>query len=295
MSPNTDSTVTLRDGHRLAYTEWGTPDGQPVVYFNGTPGTRVWCPDEAATVGAEVRLIIPDRPGVGASEPVPFTLADVPRMAADLADALDISRFAVIGVSAGGSCAAACAALIPSRLTGVAIANSSLAKWNWEARPEVVAAWPEGDRAEFELVHRDRSAGVRLATANLAAYASELAERPEALHDDLAQAEGDRWFFDDPGRVAVFDAYIRDTFSQGVDAAVWEFIRVYFPWGFRLTDISIPVRIWHGGQDPWVRQEDIDYLVGAIPGASLVVWEDSGHLGFVKHWGEILGALTGGA
>ena len=84
-----DASVRMPDGRRLAYTEWGLPEGKPVMYFHGTPGCRMWCPDEDATSAAKVRLIMPDRPGIGRSDPLePRTLADWPKDVVALADAL---------------------------------------------------------------------------------------------------------------------------------------------------------------------------------------------------------------
>jgi pimeloyl-ACP methyl ester carboxylesterase len=60
-----------------------------------------------------------------------------------------------------------------------------------------------------------------------------------------------------------------------------------------MANIAIPVQIWHGSQDPWVSNADVEFQVNAIPRTSLVVWPDSGHLGFIKHWGEVLTAVTG--
>jgi len=289
-----DTTVTLRDGRRLAFTEWGSAAGQPVLYFHGTPGTRIWCPDERATVEADVRLVIPDRPGIGRSDPKErMTLADWCADVLELADALELSRFAVVGVSAGGPYAAACAALIPSRLTEVGIVSSRwLSRLDWEERPGIQDTWPADYQAEFELTRRDVIAGAKLAAVNFAPYVTELEEHPEVLHNDLMQAEGDRWFFADPGRTEIFDAHVRETWRQGLDAVAWELNVLYLPWGFRLADIPIPVHIWHGAQDPWVTTADIDFQVRTIPRSSLVVWPDSGHLGFVKHWSEILSTLT---
>jgi pimeloyl-ACP methyl ester carboxylesterase len=80
--------------------------------------------------------------------------------------------------------------------------------------------------------------------------------------------------------------------GRGLDAIKWELIDVFQPWGFRLADISIPVTIWHGSQDPRVKQEYIDFQAATIPNCSVVIWPDSGHLGFVKHWDEILEAVV---
>jgi pimeloyl-ACP methyl ester carboxylesterase len=253
----------------------------------------LWCPDEAATVEAGVRLICPDRPGIGRSDPKPRrTFADWTADVVELADQLEIGKFAVVGYSAGAPYASACAALIPDRLTAAGIACCRFANWSWEERPGVEATWSSQDRAEFELTRADPDAGAALAAANFAPYVAELTEHPEVLHDDLGQAEGDRWFFEDPDRVEAFDAFIREAWRQGVDVLAWELNGVYQPWGFRLAEISMPIHVWHGDQDPWVQRVDIDVIVSMIPNASLVLWPDSGHLGFAKHWGEILTTLT---
>jgi pimeloyl-ACP methyl ester carboxylesterase len=83
---------------------------------------------------------------------------------------------------------------------------------------------------------------------------------------------------------------MRDWGRQGRDAIKWELIDVFLPWGFRLADISIPVTIWCGSQDP--RMKYMDFQASTIPKSSLVIWPDSGHLGFVKHWREVLEAVA---
>jgi pimeloyl-ACP methyl ester carboxylesterase len=289
-----DATVALPDGRRLAYTEWGLPDGKPVLCFHGTPGSRLWCPDEKATSAAQVRLIAPDRPGIGRSDPLEGrTLADWPKDVEALANELQISSFAVVGYSAGGPYAASCAALIPERLNGVALVSSrALSEYNWAERPGVEEEWSSEERAEFELAQKDPGGAANLAAGHFADYVKRLEEHPELMHQQLEAAEGDRWFFQDASRTAIFDAFLREMWRQGLDAVKWELIDVFLPWGFGLADISIPVTIWHGSQDPRVKQEHIDFQASTIPKNSVVIWLDSGHLGFVKHWKEILEAVV---
>jgi hypothetical protein len=61
------------------------------------------------------------------------------------------------------------------------------------------------------------------------------------IHHELEAAEGDRSFFEDASRTALFDSHIREVRRQGRDAHEWEYIDVFVPWGFRLADIAIAV------------------------------------------------------
>ena len=63
--------ITLRDGRTLAYAEYGSPKGLPIIHCHGTPSSRVegdltFSDTLAAELG--VRIIVPDRPGMGRSD-----------------------------------------------------------------------------------------------------------------------------------------------------------------------------------------------------------------------------------
>jgi len=34
-------TLTLKDGRQIGYVEYGNPNGKPVFYFHGLPGSRL--------------------------------------------------------------------------------------------------------------------------------------------------------------------------------------------------------------------------------------------------------------
>ncbi len=60
--------VTLPDGRVLAYEEYGDPAGFPVLSFHGGMSSRLdAAPAHEAAVAAGVRLVSPDRPGMGLS------------------------------------------------------------------------------------------------------------------------------------------------------------------------------------------------------------------------------------
>jgi pimeloyl-ACP methyl ester carboxylesterase len=108
--------MTLPDGRRLGYAEAGPPDGRPLLYFHGIPGSRLEPPPETELLGAMgIRLIALERPGYGGSTPQPARrLIDWPADVAAFADRLALGAFAVLGFS-GGRIAAA--GSYPGRVT----------------------------------------------------------------------------------------------------------------------------------------------------------------------------------
>jgi pimeloyl-ACP methyl ester carboxylesterase len=292
--PNTDDVVRLRDGRALAYAEWGDPVGATVFFFHGTPLSRLYCPDETVTASSHVRLVTVDRPGIGASDVLPRrTFGDWPNDVVELADALGVDEFGVIGWSAGGPYAAACAALIPARLTSVGIgASRHLSQFNFVENPSAYDELEIDDRHLFELAQQDPDAAARAASEVDREWVQELREHPETFFEKRPLPDADRWYFEDPERRLSFLEAMRESVRQGPEAFAWEEIDVFLPWGFRLADTAIEVHVFHGGQDTWVERRHVDFLVDTLPNARLTVWPDSGH-GPSRHWGEILDTFIG--
>lgn len=121
-----DRTLQLRDGRTLGFAEYGPPDGHPLVFCPGTPGSRYFRPfEETALSNYGVRLLVLDRPGYGRSTLDPaLGLLDWPHDVVELLDSLDIDRTALAGHSGGGAFVLACAATIPERLRGVGLISA---------------------------------------------------------------------------------------------------------------------------------------------------------------------------
>jgi pimeloyl-ACP methyl ester carboxylesterase len=292
--PLTDDAIRLGDGRRLAYSEWGKPRGRCVFLFHGTPHSRLFCPDEAVTASSNVRLVTVDRPGIGGSDVLPRrTLGDWPGDVVQLADALGVEKFGVAGWSAGGVYAAACAALIPARLTGVGIAcTRHLSESNVAENPSALEELDAADREMFDLAQRDPDAAARATAEQEREWVESIWNRPESAVDRYKTPAGDQWFFQDEERLRPFFEATRESVRQGPEAVAWELIDAWLPWGFRVADIAVEVDVWHGAQDPLVDRRHVDFTVQLLPNARLTVWEDSGHFGPARHWGEILEAVA---
>jgi len=100
--PTSDHTLTRADGRRVAWAEWGDPEGQPVVLLHRNPGSRLLDPDPRATAAAGARLITIDRPGYGRTDSVAEpTLFAVSSDLADVVDGIGLDEVALIGCRAG--------------------------------------------------------------------------------------------------------------------------------------------------------------------------------------------------
>src|SRR3954463_4716799 len=92
----TSQSLRLADGRRLCFAEYGAPDGAPVIYLHGTPGSRLQgVHAHDAALSRDVRLICPDRPGYGGSTFRRSSMLDYVDDIVALADALSIDRFAL--------------------------------------------------------------------------------------------------------------------------------------------------------------------------------------------------------
>ena len=113
----------LRDGRLLAWQRYGLPEGRPVYFFHGFPGSRLqaaFLAEDARNAG--VALFSFDRPGFGRSTAAPKrTLLDWADDVEQLADQLRHGRFDVVGVSCGGPYALACAHRLGTRVDHVAL------------------------------------------------------------------------------------------------------------------------------------------------------------------------------
>ena len=68
-----DQHITLHDGRQLGFAAYGDPDGTALMLFHGTPGSRYLAQlDKTPWIHRHrIRLIVPERPGYGLSDPAP--------------------------------------------------------------------------------------------------------------------------------------------------------------------------------------------------------------------------------
>jgi pimeloyl-ACP methyl ester carboxylesterase len=262
--------ITLPDGRRLHWYEFGDPNGSPVIYTAGTPvsGLGGGNYDQAArAVG--LRWISPDKPGYGGSD------YHRERSLVSWADDLDalaghlgLDRFALAGESGGGPFTLAAAHRLSGRVSVVALIASAggqrlsraeragqqarIRHYDWLARnapalnavPLTVMRWSLASPARRELALR-----------------REMAATPEAKHAGLRiEFEG-----------------VADALRQGTRATVQELALIRPPWGFPLSEVKMPVHLWHGAHDTNSPIANSRRLARELPDATLHVSDSSDH------------------
>jgi pimeloyl-ACP methyl ester carboxylesterase len=284
IAPRVDDGIALPDGRLLAYAEFGDPEGRPVLFLHATPGYRLnpWATDaELRSVG--VRLIAPDRPGVGRSTPCPRRrlLLDSPDDVRQLADALGLERFAVVGFSNGGPHAAACAYRLGPRISGTAlVAPMPPLDAPGALRQLGVPGWyyPLARRAPWAL---------RVVYAGLVALASRDPRRAERLLVS-GMSQADRRLFARPEWAGRFGADLAGAGSRGV---VDDERLMPLPWGFAPEQVDGPVRLWVGEHDELVPARMWLERPSSFPVCDTTVVPGAGHFLIAEHMAEIVGTL----
>lgn len=278
--------LKLPDGRLMAYADCGDPRGLPVIYMHGIAGScDLRHPDDTLLLSHGVRLVIPERPGSGDSEPrADRRILDWPADVAALADHLGIGRFVALGYSAGTAYALATAWALPARVIAV----------------EIVAAVPPlgglDDLRDYALTSRTTLAVARLAPSLLPPMmrvaVRGIRRNPYRYFEmSLAGATAsDRRMFDDPRLRGAYVKALLASVRRGEQELAQEIRLGSHDWGFDPSEVRCPVRLWHGATDPLVALHGAQKLAGSLPGSRLKIVPDAGHYIIYSHWEDILRA-----
>ena len=259
---SSDTVVRLDDGRRAGVAFYGDHDGEPVLLLHGTPASRItysFLDRTAAELG--ICGIAPDRPGIGLSDDLPNRgILDYPDDVIQIADALGVERFAVLGWSGGSAYALATAVCHPDRVRSVALV-SGLAPLDGQEGTATGATAGLGrtERCALAITHNAPSAADRARITE-----------PEARK---------------------LTAFFLEACRQGARGIVLDFRLLSFPWGFALDQVEVPVHVFHGSDDRTIPVDHAQVFVTGIGDAGLTIWEHEGHLAVWQHADEVLKAL----
>jgi pimeloyl-ACP methyl ester carboxylesterase len=282
-----NQSVLLKDGRKLAFSEYGDPHSKPVFHFHGSGGSRLEKPSDPSVLSdLRVRLISTDRPGHGLSDPrIGRRLLDWPDDICQIADQLGVERFSVMGWSAGGPYALACAYKLPERVNSAALI-SGLAPPD---RPHPYEGLPFANRALMFSARRFHPL-VFLARRMMLPMIN---DSSESAGEGLIRAfpEVDQKILGMPGNTEQFVADIQEGYRQGSHGPAEDDILVNSAWGFRLEEIRVRVDIWQGELDRNVPINQAEFMHARLPNSRLIVLSRQAHVYLLNSWREVLEKL----
>lgn len=251
--------IMLPDARTLAYAEYGPPNGPAIVYCHGFPSSRI----EAQLLGPAIdalgaRVIAPDRPGYGGSDPASNrSLADFAADVVILLDRLGVAQAAVLGVSGGGPYALALLALYPERFSRAALVAAlgppeALAAVHERLPPVIRRAWRAAQRYPV-LIPVGASLGVGILRLR---SRFELNAQFVSPSDVIVLA--------DPEVRGLLRHSQREGLRQGGRGAVQDLALYMRPWGFRLATVRAPLTIWHGEADQLVPVDMAEHIATCV-------------------------------
>ncbi|HKQ54270.1 MAG TPA: alpha/beta hydrolase [Methyloceanibacter sp.] len=278
--------LRLADGRRIGFAEYGDPDGLPVLAIHGTPGSRFMfaLTDEAARQ-RRLRVVAPERPGYGLSDfRLQTSLAEAASDLEQCANALDLRRFALIGVSGGGPYAVAAAAAMPRRVALLALINpvGPVAEYGRRIRMS------KAHRLIFGRLGRsDAFCTVFFwSLRRLVHFAPELAYR--ALRKRVGAS--DRAVLARDEVRANLRAALQEGLRPGIDGARQD-LRLYCAdWRLPLRDTDVPAVLWQGSDDAVVPPGAAYELAETLPNCRLDVVQNCGHYWIFSGFERVLDA-----
>jgi pimeloyl-ACP methyl ester carboxylesterase len=255
-----------------------------VFHFHGHGSSRLEALALAGAAGkARVRLIAFDRPGIGLSDPkAGDRLLDWPGDVAQAADLLDIPRFAVQGMSAGGPYALACAHALKDRVTACSLVSvvptpaiallsgPALRRFAWW----VARTFPNYLRRRLQEFRPDRMTDAML----------------RARMQRMGQWLGgeDMSLIQDPEKLDLLARTMVESGRQNGQANRSEIERLARPWGFDIRKIKVPVFLFHGDQDRIMHVGPARLMARVLKDCAATFYAGEGHFSVLVNKADAL-------
>ena len=266
---------TVWGERKVAWLERGDPQGFPVFYAHGNPGSRLellFLDEKAQEYG--IRLIVIDRPGLGQSDYVAdYDLLDFAKDIERLADEQQIDQFGLLGWSSGGPPVLAVAHHLPERAK-FAISISGYTNFGeFDEARDLMKSYdlrgPELSQDKQQLFNQAVKL-VRWTDMTLPNFYMKMAEAEMAAYD--------RNILDDKQIADIFMRNQQEALQQGTQGTIQDLEVQWAAWGFSLKDINIPVYIFQGQKDTFVPWKFAEHMANTIPNATLHLKPEAGHM-----------------
>ncbi len=300
-------TFTLASGRRVGVTSLGDADADRLIVFcHSAPGSSVFDPDPLVTNTRDVHIVALDRPGYGASDPLPAGhWPSIARYADDIAEYLRVLRrdegsfglrpaeVGIAGWSAGGRVALAVAARHPELVDRVAIVATPA--------PNEFVPWipPELAAMSDELGKNSPDDAIAQLSEMLEGQLGPVLQAPpdgRVPLDAVGASEIDDAVLELPGARDRLERMMRDAVAQGTRGLAADILSYTArPWGFDVGSVKAKTLIVNGQADAIAGNAHATWYQRALADARVEMFPQRGHLVIIPAWGRVLSHLAPGA
>ncbi len=280
-----ETLLTLADGRKLSFCEYGDANGLPVIFFHGILGSRYERhPDDSIINGLGIRLIVPDRPGYGRSDANSRgNHLDFVDDIVQLTDHLKINTFSIFGLSVGAIYAAACAYKVPEKITSAFLLGTTLPLRSFADIADLLPSF----KMQYALTK----------------YIPHVARLFPEIAAQNAHSNPAKFFRNMPMSYVDREVFFREELHQhlidsllaggGISHAgfIEDIMSSVQPWSFPIEDVKIKLDFWHGTDDLHSPIRRIYELAETIDNASITPVQGGGHFFIYDYWSDILKAI----
>ncbi|PID45129.1 MAG: hypothetical protein CSB48_00055 [Proteobacteria bacterium] len=291
------SSLILKDGRKLSYYDshavydMKKAPSATVLIMHSLMGSAFEIPPggEALVKEHNIRFIVPERPGYGASDTLnDRKLTDWQEDMSELIAHANVESFSVLGYSCGGPYALAMATWFPQRVQRVALVASV-------ARLEDMRSIKP-----LPLVLNTTLLGIRFTPFLLTpvfrlAIGNDLEhfyhQQLSFLHPTSSDKAKDILLLQSPAFKHYSLRNLQQSINQGVETWTQELQITFSPWGFNVSDVACECQIWHGGRDNIVPLGAIKNMADTLGKTRFNQIEDETHLILARCFDRIIGQL----
>ncbi|MDO8902129.1 MAG: alpha/beta fold hydrolase [Phenylobacterium sp.] len=277
----------LADRRALAYRVYGDPTGRPCMMVHQGLGSSL-LPRGSDQLARDLGLYIvcAERPGTGRSDPrLDLSFHTVAEDLVALTEALGLSRMRIVAFMNGAAFALAYAGALGDRAERLLLVSGR--------RSGVVPETERDRRHPMILLHRRMARSAWAVGPLYALLRRRLSRRQvEAMVRTAASAPGDGAYLRSHPAVAefVYD-YMSECLARSSKGAARELVMASDTPTLDLPDLSAPISVWFGADDPAGPPDDFLAWLGR-PCKEVRILPAVGHFLPHKHWPEVMAWLA---
>lgn len=278
--------ISTYDKRLLEYTEFGDPDGTPLIYLHGILHSRKqFHPFSSYAEKHGIRIIAPERAGFGLSSRLPNgSLCSYASNIRQLSDMLGLERFYLFGDGHGAPAALACANRMPEQTIRAAVTG---------CMPD-----PTFDSMETLLPFDRRLLAMAKATPSSILYPfSKIILKSliknnnyfNLMADEFGSA--DKLIISTPEHREIFQESMENISPENVDGFIDDYYARLIPWDFKLQETQPEIHFWHGADDRYSSIKSLNKITSCLPNCHTHILKEHGRYLFFSHVDEILKTL----